>query len=72
MTTTKQKATARVWKFGGQYVDEAYVVRAVNSHDALVEALINMVALASPQFTDSSQLLAIKLARAAINLAEGA
>ena len=37
----------------------------------LLEALHNMVALAAPHFSDDSQMLALKLARAAIAKATG-
>lgn len=47
----------------------ARIVKAWNSHDALVEALHNMIALAEPHFSDEPQMLALNIARAALKAA---
>lgn len=52
--------------------DEAnarFIVRAVNAHDALVEALHNLIILARPHFSDNVQALALSEAEAALQLA---
>lgn len=53
-------------------VDEKAVAAWNNrhAHDALVEALANMVALARPHFTDDAQQLALSEALAALALAK--
>jgi hypothetical protein len=64
------KFAHRATKAEGE-ANAALIVRAVNSHDDLVEALHNMVALAAPHFSDAPQMLALSEARVALAKARG-
>ena len=80
---TKPNYSPSPWKADGDYIiacglnigwtkfdHKADQTLAIAAPD-MYEALINLIALASPHFTDSTQMLALSLARAAIAKAEG-